>query len=78
MVLYSLDEVAAGAAKSAAVLVDRAEHDEKAVNYSVTVYPFQKKNSVTVYIKSEARSCRFVAQEYDLQAPDYKNQRFRY
>jgi hypothetical protein len=66
MVLYSLDEVAAGAVKSAAVLVDRAEHDEKAVNYSVTVY-----------IKSDARSCRFVAQEYDLQAPDYKNQRFR-
>jgi hypothetical protein len=66
MVLYSLDEVAAGAAKSAAVLVDRAEHDEKAANYSVTVY-----------IKSDARSCRFVAQEYDLQAPDYKNQRFR-
>jgi hypothetical protein len=65
MVLYSLDEVAAGAAKSAAVLVDRAEHDEKAANYSVTVY-----------IKSDARSCRFVAQEYDLQAPDYKNQRF--
>jgi hypothetical protein len=44
MVLYSLDEAAACAVKSAAVLVDRAEHDKKKLLIMMALYTWNQKH----------------------------------